>query len=233
MGHRDEQRPGDRGVLLDERTELPRRQAVAPDVRLRGDRGRSGALVDQRDLAEEVARAERPPLLAADGHDGFAVLDDEEPDAAAALVRDGLARAERAVGERARQRVDVLVVQALEERDALEEFLGSGHGAILTGVSVALSRSSELLDLPLHAFELRGTDPVQLLAALPELRQLVDADFTTFEPGDDLLELLLRLLERHSTRAPNVPSATRTETSSPLATWSTARTTSSPRRTIA
>src|SRR6185503_10798169 len=53
----------------------------------------------------------------------------------------------------------------------------------------------ELLDAAVHGLELRGADAIQLLAALPQLRQLVDACVAALEPLDDRLELLLRVLE--------------------------------------
>src|SRR5581483_8638877 len=55
---------------------------------------------------------------------------------------------------------------------------------------------SELLDLPLRRAQLLGTAAVQLLAALPQGRQLGELDVAALELLDDPLELGLRLLER-------------------------------------
>src|SRR5437588_6785577 len=106
-------------------------------------------------------------------------------------------------------------------------------GAILTSLIVGLRRPCKLFDLALDALELLGADPVELLAAFPELRQLVDTGVTALQPGNDLLQLRRRLFERHSTVAPKVPSATRTLIGSPVLTCEALRTTSSARRTIA
>ena len=51
--------PRDPRVGLDDRAELPERHRVGLHVRVGGDRRRARALVDQRDLAEVVAGAER------------------------------------------------------------------------------------------------------------------------------------------------------------------------------
>src|SRR6266516_3811330 len=97
--HRLEQRPGDRGVLLDQRAELPRRQAVAPAVGGRGDRRRAGAAVDEGNLAEVVAGAERAALLPVDGDASLTGLEHEEADTARTLVGQLLPLAEGALGE--------------------------------------------------------------------------------------------------------------------------------------
>ena len=72
-GERLQERPGDLRMLLDERPELPGRQPVAEEVGRGDDRGRADAVVDQRDLAEVVARAERGTVLAADRDLGVAL----------------------------------------------------------------------------------------------------------------------------------------------------------------
>ena len=67
------------------------------------------------------------------------------------------------------------------------------------GASSPSRRASSSI-LPLRAGELLGQPPVELLAALPELRQLVEPDVAALEPLDDPLELGL-LLPRRSARA--------------------------------
>src|SRR2546423_12303680 len=129
--HRLEQRPSDRRVLLHQRAELPRREAVAPAVAGRGDRRRAGAAVDEGDLAEVVAGAERAALLAVDGHGGLAGLDYEEADAARAFVGQLLPFGERALGEVVREGLELLLGEAVKERDVLDQFDGSSHAAIL------------------------------------------------------------------------------------------------------
>src|SRR5262249_29838930 len=68
----------DGGVVVEERQERPARQHEEAQGRRRGDGRRPRRAVDQRDLAEEVPRAEHaaPPSLAADL--GLALGDDEE-----------------------------------------------------------------------------------------------------------------------------------------------------------
>src|SRR6266849_10830199 len=78
LGHRRQELPGDLGVALDERPEVPRRHAVADHVRLGGDRRRPVGAGEERDLAEVVAGADRAAGCALDGHLGLAGLDDEE-----------------------------------------------------------------------------------------------------------------------------------------------------------
>src|SRR5207302_1420639 len=78
-----------------------------------------------------------------------------------------------------------------------------------------------------RAVELLAAERIELLTALPERERLVERGVALLEPLDDLLELELRLLERllrlghestSSTRAPNVPCATRMSTWTPGAT---------------
>src|SRR2546423_3978053 len=96
-----------------------------------------------------------------------------------------------------------------------------------------LGPPAELLDLALSRVELPDALLVELLAALPQLDRLVEACIPALQPLDDLLQLALGLLERHSTRAPKRPSATSTSIVSPAATASAERTIASPLRTIA
>src|SRR5439155_16919007 len=124
LGHRLQEGPGDAGVGLDERAEVPERQPVAVEVALGAHRRRAGAHVDQRDVAEVVARAEAPALVAADRHDGFAALDHEEPRAALALAGDGLARVERPLLEGAAEAFELARLELREEREPLQQLGG-------------------------------------------------------------------------------------------------------------
>ena len=83
-----------RAVLLHERPELPVGEPVADELAGGGDRRRARALVDERDLAEVVARRQRRALPAADRDRRLARLDHEERRAARALLGDRLARGE-------------------------------------------------------------------------------------------------------------------------------------------
>src|SRR4051794_8555168 len=117
-----EQRPGALRVFLDEGPDLPGGHPAAAQVG-RGRNGRRpGALVDQRDLAEMVAGADRSHDLPADGHGGLAVLDQEEADPAAALRGDRLALGEAALAHHVREPLELLVPDAREQRNALEAF---------------------------------------------------------------------------------------------------------------
>jgi hypothetical protein len=60
-----QQLPADRRVPLDEQAEVPERDPPAEQIAGRSDRGRARTLVDERDLAEVVARLQRRALLAA------------------------------------------------------------------------------------------------------------------------------------------------------------------------
>ena len=91
----------------DERAEVPVGEAEADEVGRRGDRRGAGALVDQGDLAEVVARAQGRALDAADGHGRLAGLDQEERRAARALADDRLALREPALLEQPRDLLDV------------------------------------------------------------------------------------------------------------------------------
>src|SRR5215207_5333620 len=94
-----------------------------------GSDGRgSGALRDQRDLAEVVARPEPALLLTVHRDLGVSVLDHEEADAALALAGDLLACGELPALHRLRDLLELLVVQVREERDVLEQL-----GGVLVG----------------------------------------------------------------------------------------------------
>src|SRR5690242_15389636 len=184
LRHHLEQLPRDLGVRLDERPELPRGEAVADDFGLGGHGRRAQRLfVDQRDLAEVVARADLTAGLAVDVDAGRSLADDEEADAARSFRRDRVAGRETARLEGARDALEVLVGEALEERNLLEQLdRRFGHAAILCrkrgnakGLLLgSLDAARELLDLPLRRVEPREAELVELLAALPEADRLVE-----------------------------------------------------------
>ena len=114
-------------LLLDERPELPRRDAVALERRLGGDRRGAGTVVDQRDFAEVVAVRERVDVIALHADRRLALVDDEEADPGRAFARDRVARVELPLLHRARKTLDVLLVQVREQRDLPDEFLWGRH----------------------------------------------------------------------------------------------------------
>src|SRR4051794_26738798 len=124
-----QQRPRDLRVLLDERPELPRGHAAAAQVGGRRDGRRARPLVDQRDLAEVVAGAEGADDLTAEAHGGVAVLDQEEPDAAATLGGDRLTLVEAALPHHLGEPAELLVADAREKRNALEMIDEVSHRA--------------------------------------------------------------------------------------------------------
>ena len=97
-----------------------KREAVADEVGRRGDRRRAHALVDQRDLAEVVARAEARALGAAHRDGRLARLDQEERGAVRALLHDRLAGREVPLLEEQRDLRELVVVEVGEERHALQ-----------------------------------------------------------------------------------------------------------------
>src|SRR4051794_11846232 len=119
-GERLQQRPGDGGGVLHEALEVPRRHAEAAQLRVGGDGGRALVAVEQRHLAEVVARAQRADDAVADAHERLALDDDEEADAAASLDDDLLAGGERPLDQGLRQPPAVALRQLGEERDLLE-----------------------------------------------------------------------------------------------------------------
>src|SRR5919106_5715269 len=160
--------PSDVRVRLHERTELPGREAVALELAVGLDRRGARPLGDQRDLAEMVAGAERADLLSADLDLGVALANDEEADAALALLRHGLARPERTLVHSARDRLQLARIEPREDRDVLEELGRLGrHGAILLrrcgGLDV-LDALRELLDPALGDVQALAADAVEVLA---------------------------------------------------------------------
>src|SRR6478672_7141175 len=122
LGHHLEELPGDLSIRLDERPELPRREPVAGEIGLGRDRrGAARLVVDQSDLAEVVAGNELATLLAVHIDAGSTFADHEEADAACAFRSDGVAGLEVALLERAGDSSKLVVRQALEERDLLEQ----------------------------------------------------------------------------------------------------------------
>ena len=82
---------------------------------------------------------------------------------------------------------------------------------------------------------------MERLASLPELDRLVEADVAALQPGDDLAQLALRLLERDLgghvctslTSAESEPRASSTARLSPTLAAEASRRTVPPARTIA
>ena len=91
LGEGRQHRPGDLGVRLQEGLEDPRGHAQADEVGVRHDGGRARPVVEQRDLAERVARPELAPLLPADLDGRGALRDDEEAEALLTLGDDVIA----------------------------------------------------------------------------------------------------------------------------------------------
>src|SRR5581483_1121223 len=123
-GHRLEQRPRDLAVALDERFELPTGEAVRDAVARRSHRRGPDAAVDQGDLAEVVAGAERASIGSLDRHLGRARFEHEEPGTAGSLRRQLLPVGELSLGELRREAAQLLLGQRLEERDVLEDLDG-------------------------------------------------------------------------------------------------------------
>ena len=90
-GQRREHLAGDGGHRLEQTVELALGHDQHVHVRLRDDRGRAGAAVEQGELAEVAAGPEGGHLLAVAGHLGRAVDDDEELLADVALLDQDLA----------------------------------------------------------------------------------------------------------------------------------------------
>ncbi len=106
----------ERAVLLHQGAEFPVGEAVAHEVGGRGHGGEPLPAVDERDLPEVVAGAEGGDLLAADGHAGFARVDDVERGAAGALADHGVTRGELPRLAERRDSFDVVVGQLGEQR---------------------------------------------------------------------------------------------------------------------
>ena len=107
LGERLQQFPPDGRVSLHERAELPERQAVADELGRRRDRGGACPLVDERDLAEVVARARSrrslPPTVTIASPDSM-TKNAAPPDT---LLGDRLARGEAALLEQARDLLEI------------------------------------------------------------------------------------------------------------------------------
>src|SRR5512146_1292867 len=114
-----QQLPRDRAVALHQRPELPVREAIAHQVRARHYRRRAGTSVDQRDLAEMVARAEHVDWHAAAGDRGLAGVDDVEGRGAGALADHRLALGESALLQQAGDLLGLPTVQVGKKRYAL------------------------------------------------------------------------------------------------------------------
>src|SRR4051794_7421389 len=115
LGEDLEKLPGNVGPRLDERPEAPDRQRIRHHRRRRRHRCRPGGLVDERDLAERRARAERADGLALHGHCRLTALDDEEVEPVHALCRDGGSLGEMPLDELGGEPLRGLVVEVGEE----------------------------------------------------------------------------------------------------------------------
>src|SRR5207302_249979 len=166
-------------------------------------------------------------------------LDHEEPDPVLAFLGHGLAGRIAALLEERGDLLRLLVFEAGEEVDLLQDFGIERHRRqILTRLRLrVLDALCKLLDLALGRVELLTAESVEVLAPLPELDRVVERNVAALEPLDDLSELLLCFLKVHSrtsdTVAEKLPSATRTSSSSPGVTAAAARTTPPSWRTIA
>src|SRR3954462_11728080 len=126
-GERLEQRPGDLRVVAHEGAELVARDAPAAHVGVGDDVGRALAAVDQRDLAEAVVALEPSGGDAALQDGGLALADDEEPRARGALAEDGRAAVVGPLAEAVRQRAEVVVIDAGQQRDTAQDINRYAH----------------------------------------------------------------------------------------------------------
>ena len=114
-------------MFLDERPELPWREEERPEVGRGRDRGRANAFVDERDLPEVVARAERRKRLAADPHVRVPLGDHEEARSRRAFLDDDRALAEGALLKAVGEPLERAPVELGEKRDVLENLDRRAH----------------------------------------------------------------------------------------------------------
>src|SRR4029079_8545457 len=124
--------------------------------------------------------------------------------------------------ERAGEPLEIALVEVCEEGNSPQELyrcLSHCAGFSADSRLCGFFAACELLDTPFGGMEPVFTEPVELLAPLPELQRLVERRLAALEPVDDLLELLLGRLDGlffghrvSSTRAPKPPSASSTST---------------------
>src|SRR4051812_4679045 len=145
-----EQSPRHCWVLLNEWSEVPERQTLTDELGLGGHRRRPRPVVDQGDLAEEVAGAHRSPEVTAHGHRRAAALDHEERGSVRALLRHCLAGDEFPLLEQGRDPRPIRLGEVLEQRHATQRLdlarvdlrrhrhtSRHGHGAALQEIEVA------------------------------------------------------------------------------------------------
>src|SRR4029077_6193084 len=129
--HSGEKFSREAGDFVDEAGELTLTEHDALHVAL-GDDGRvSGGLLEQRELAEGVARAEGRDLAAVSAHAGGPAEDHEELVARLALGDQGLSRRDSDVLGPAGDELEVLAGARREEGNLLEvvdERIATGHG---------------------------------------------------------------------------------------------------------
>ncbi len=141
-------------VILYERAKLPRGHAVAEEVCRGRDRGRAHAVVDERDLAEVVSRAERRSLLAPHADSRVALCDDEEAGAGRALGRHLRALGEAALVQLAGEQLELAVGQLGEE----------GHTLRRASIGAAIAR---IIDAPAGPGRDGGESRFRALAGRP------------------------------------------------------------------
>src|SRR5579859_249916 len=165
--------PADDAVSLDQRAELPEREPVADEVFRRGDRRDARSLVDQRDLAEVVARPQRRPQLPTDCDADLARLDDVEGGPARAFLDHRLTLGEAALLEQAGDLRHLVAVEIGEEPHALHDLHRSARGRRLLGRARPRDRPAlEEIQLPLGE---RPLDvPVGAVDLLAAARQPVE-----------------------------------------------------------
>jgi hypothetical protein len=128
-----EEAPGRVGVVLDEASKLPHGRDEGLEIGLRRDRGRANAVADERDLAEIISGAEDVQVASVGGDAGPPLRDDEEPDPSlGALLDDDGARREGTLRERAGELLELLPIEAREQRDTAQGLQGvDRHRAIV------------------------------------------------------------------------------------------------------
>ena len=137
--------PSDGSVSFDKRTEFPEREPVANQVGFGGYRGRTRAAVDQGDLAEMLARAERREVDAFARNFCLSGGYDEEGGAPRAFHDDSFALRKSPFLEQTGDLLGLPPIHAGEELDALEggdriTRRWAGGGAPLCALPVVIAR---------------------------------------------------------------------------------------------
>ncbi len=123
-----QQFPGDLGVALHERPEIPERHDQRAQVGRRGDGRCPDSVADQRDLTEVAPGPDLRDLLPTGGDHALALGDDEEAHPVrVAFLHDHAPGGERPLAEVARQALEVFLVEPREERDLGQQVGRLGH----------------------------------------------------------------------------------------------------------